>query len=91
MAMKSFTFALVTTAGLAAAAVGSASPAVAAPSGVGTAQDTVNSLQAAGYTVVLKKVGNAPLDKCTVSAVGPDHTAANTGAGSPAVCLRVSC
>lgn len=87
--MKIFTFALVTTAGLAAAAVGSASPAVTAPSGVGTAQDTVNSLQAAGYTIVLKKLGNAPLDKCTVSAVGPDHSSAATE--SPAVCLRVSC
>lgn len=89
--MKRIIFAVVTTAGLAAAAVGSASPAVAAPSGVGTAQDVVNSLQAAGYTVVLKQVGNASLDKCTVSAVGSDHTASNRGAGSPAVCLRVSC
>lgn len=89
--MRSFTFALVTTAGLAAAAVGSASPAVTAPSGVGTAQDIVNSLQTGGYTVVLKQVGNAPLDKCTVRSVGPDHTAPDTGTGPPAVCLRVSC
>lgn len=89
--MKRLVFAIVTTSGLAAAAVGSASPAVTAPSGVGTAQDTVNSLQAGGYTVVLKQVGNAPLDRCTVSAVGPDHTSAGAGSGSPAVCLRVSC
>jgi hypothetical protein len=89
--MKRFAFAIIATSGLAAAAVGSASPAVTAPSGVGTAQDIVNSLQAGGYTVVLKQVGNAPLDKCTVSAVGPDHTASDTGTGSSAVCLRVSC
>jgi hypothetical protein len=75
----------------AAAAVGSASPTVAAPSGVGTAQDTVKSLQADGYTIILKKVGNAPLDECTVSAVQPDHTSSEMGSGSPAVCLRVSC
>jgi hypothetical protein len=91
MAMKSFTFALVTTAGLATATLGSASPAVAAPSGVGTAQDTVNSLQAGGYTVILKKVGDAPLDKCTVSVLQPDHTSSPTDTGSPAVCLRVEC
>jgi hypothetical protein len=91
MSMKSFTFAMVTTAGLAAAAVGSASPTVAAPSGVGTAQDTVKSLQADGYTIILKKVGNAPLDECTVSAVQPDHTSSEMGSGSPAVCVRVSC
>ena len=89
--MKRFAFAIVATSGLAAAAVGSASPAITAPSGVGTAQDAVNALQAGGYTVVLKQVGDAPLNKCTVSAIGPDHTAADTGTGSPAVCLRVSC
>jgi hypothetical protein len=91
MAMKNFTFALVTTACLVAATLASASPAVAAPSGVGTAQDTLSSLQAAGYTVMLKKVGNAPLDKCTVSALQPDHTSSPTDTGSRAVCLRVTC
>jgi hypothetical protein len=89
--MKSLAFAVVTTAGLIAATLGSASPAVAAPSGVGTAQDTVNSLHAGGYTVIVKKVGNAPLDQCTVSALQPDHTYSQLGTGSPAVCLRVSC
>lgn len=82
MAVKSFAFAIATAGGLAAAALGAASPAVTAPAGVGTAQDTVDSLQAGGYTVNLKKVGNAPLDKCTVMAVGPDHTASDTATGS---------
>jgi hypothetical protein len=89
--MKSSAVAIVSTAGLLGAALGSASPTVAAPSGIGTAQDTVNSLQAGGYTVILKKVGNAPLDECTVSSVQPDHTYSETGSESPAVCLRVSC
>jgi hypothetical protein len=89
--MKSIAFALVTTAGLAAATLGSASAAVGAPSGVGTAQDTVNSLQAGGYTVILKNVGNAPLHKCTVTALQPDNTFSGTDTESPAVCLRVTC
>lgn len=89
--MRRLAFAMIATSGLAAAAaVGSASPAITAPSGVGTAQETVNSLLASGYTVVLKQAGNTPLDECTVSSVGPDHSSAATGE-SPAVCLRVSC
>jgi hypothetical protein len=45
--------------------------AQAAPSGVGSAQDTVNELENNGYQVVLKKVGTAPLDHCTVDSVRP--------------------
>ncbi len=89
--MMKTAFVLIATAGLAAAAVASAAPSFPAPSGIGTAQDTVHALQARGYTVVLKQAGNAPLDECTVSGVGPDHTSAATGTESPAVCLQVRC
>jgi hypothetical protein len=46
-------------------------PALAAPSGPGSVQDTVSSLEASGYKVILNKVGTAPLDQCSVSAVLP--------------------
>jgi hypothetical protein len=91
MAMKGFVFAIAATAGLAVATLGSASPSVAAPSGVGTAQDTVNSLVAGGYTVILKRVGNAPLDECTISAVQPGHTSSGADNGLPGVCVYVKC
>jgi hypothetical protein len=72
--MKTAIFATIANAGLAAVTFGLASPASAAPSDVGTAQDTVNSLQAQGFTVIVNKVGNAPLSQCRVSggATGPD-------------------
>jgi hypothetical protein len=69
--MKKFTFAAVAASGLAAATLGLAAPAMAAPSGAGSAQDTINTLQAHGYRVILNKVGSAPLDQCTVASVRP--------------------
>jgi hypothetical protein len=69
--MKKITFAALAASGLAAATLGLAAPAVAAPSGTGSAQDTVNQLEANGYKVILNKVGGASLDKCTVTSVRP--------------------
>jgi hypothetical protein len=48
--------------------------AVAAPSGIGSAQDTVNELEHNGFKVVLNKVGAGPLDHCTVDSVRPGAT-----------------
>lgn len=56
---------------LAAAALTVASPVAAAPSGSPSAQDTVNSLQAAGYSVIVNKIGPAPLSECTVTEIRP--------------------
>ncbi|WP_243858601.1 hypothetical protein [Mycobacterium sp. DL440] len=55
----------------AAAALGLASPAsaLAAPTGQTSAQTTINDLEAQGFRVILNKVGNAPMDQCTVTAV----------------------
>lgn len=54
-----------------AAVMGLASPAsaLAAPSGQTSAQVTVSDLEAQGMRVILNKVGNAPIDRCTVTAV----------------------
>lgn len=58
-------------AGIATAAMLVAAPAPAAPSGPGSAQDTVKSLEDSGYTVIVSKTGSAPLTKCTVSSIRP--------------------
>jgi hypothetical protein len=81
--MRKITFATIATAGLAAATFGLASPALAAPTDTGTAQDTISSLQAKGYTVIVNKTGKAPLSQCTVSAVKPGHTLSRTDSGAP--------
>ncbi len=48
--------------------------AQAAPSGIGSAQDTVNELKNNGFKVVLNKMGAGPLDDCTVDSVRPGET-----------------
>ncbi|STZ44391.1 Uncharacterised protein [Mycolicibacterium gilvum] len=58
-------------AGITTAAVLVAAPAPAAPSGPGSAQDTVKSLEDSGYTVIVSKTGSAPLTKCAVSSIRP--------------------
>jgi hypothetical protein len=81
--MRKVTFATIATAGLAGVTFGLASPASAAPTDTGTAQDTISSLQAQGYTVIVNKTGNAPLSRCTVSAVKPGHSLSRTDSGAP--------
>jgi hypothetical protein len=56
---------------LAGAALGLAHTAAAAPSGVGSAQDTVNRLQALGYNVTLNGSKTTALSECTVLGVHP--------------------
>ena len=67
--MKRFALATLAASGLAAATLALAAPTAAAPSGAGSAEDTVNQLQAEGHRVILNKVGAAPLDRCAVSSV----------------------
>lgn len=43
--------------------------AVAAPAQADTAASTINQLRAQGYDVRVSRVGNAPLDECTVASV----------------------
>lgn len=81
--MKKFGFATIVAGGLTAAVLGLAVPAVAAPSGPGNAQDTISSLQAQGYKVIVNRVGTAPLDQATVVAVRPGHTYSRTDSGNP--------
>ena len=57
-----------------ALAVGFPAIAAAAPSGIGSAQDTVDELENHGFNVVLNKMGPGPLDHCTVDSVRPGMT-----------------
>jgi len=51
---------------------------------------TASRLQASGDNVILNKVGNAPLDQCTVSAVRPGHTHSRTYHGVPGGALTTT-
>jgi hypothetical protein len=82
--MSNIKMATLIAAGAVAAALGLAGPALATvPSGPGTAQDTVNLLQAQGNTVIVNKVGAAPLDQCTPTGLRPGHTYSRTDSGAP--------
>lgn len=81
--MKKFGLATIAASGLAAAVLGFAAPAVAAPSGPGGAQATIDKLQSQGYEVIVNHVGNTPLDQATVVAVRPGQTYTRTDSGNP--------
>ena len=81
--MKKLGFATVLVGGLAAAVLGVAAPAGAAPTGPGNAQETINQLQADGYQVILNKVGTAPLSNCGISAIRPGQTYSRIDSGAP--------
>ena len=68
------TFATAAAGAIIALAVGIPASAQAAPSGIGSAQDTVNELEDNGFKVVLNKMGTGPLDHCTVDSVRPGET-----------------
>ena len=82
--MKSFATAAISVGALATAALGLAGAANAAPAGPATVDQTVSQLQANGYQVILNKVGTAPLNQCTVTAVQPGQTYSHTDTGSGA-------
>jgi hypothetical protein len=81
--MKKFGFATVLAGGAAAAILGLAAPAGAAPTGPGNAQDTINKLQADGYNVIVNRVGGTPLDQASVVSVRPGQTYSRTDSGTP--------
>jgi hypothetical protein len=81
--MKKLGFATVVASGLAAAVLGLAGPAAAAPSGPGNAEQTISDLQADGYNVIVNRIGSAPLDQATVVAVRPGQTYQRTDRSGP--------
>jgi hypothetical protein len=73
----------VTAGALSAAALTFAAAAAAAPSGPSSVEQTVNQLIADGYTVIVNKVGAAPVEQCTVVAVCPGQTYSRSDSGPP--------
>jgi hypothetical protein len=63
------TIAIAILAAVGLTAVGSVGAAVAAPSGFGNAQDTVNALQSQGFNVVLNGAAVYPLSSCKVTGI----------------------
>lgn len=88
--MKKFGFATLVAGGAAAAVLGLSAPAVAAPGGPGSAQDTISKLQSQGYQVIVNHVGNTPLDQATVVAVRPGQTYSRTDSGTPGDSLQTT-
>ena len=86
--------------GLLTAAAGAAiGTAAAAPTGPSAVEDTVRTLEAEGYHVVVNRTGAAPLSQCAVAAVRPGQTHLTTDSGddldkritSQTVYLDVNC
>ena len=55
-----------------------AAGAAAAPTGPSQVDDTVRTLEAGGYNVIINRSGAAPLSQCTVNAVRPGQTHSTT-------------
>jgi hypothetical protein len=81
--MKKFALAAAVSSGLAVAVIGLAAPALAAPTGPGDAQQTIDELRAQGYTVIVNRVGTAPIERADVVAVRPGQTFSRTDTGLP--------
>jgi hypothetical protein len=71
--MKSIPLPVVAAGAIAAAALGFAGAAGAAPMGPSVSQ-TVKNLQSQGFNVIVNKSGDTPLEQCAVSAVRPGQT-----------------
>jgi hypothetical protein len=72
--MKKFGFATIAATALTAGFLGLAAPAMAAPTASSNAQDTIASLEAQGYNVVVNRLSNAPLDQASVVSIGEGAT-----------------
>lgn len=60
---------IVIASAVAALGWGSAAPALAVSNGQDSAQETISELEAQGIRPILNKVGNAPIELCSVIAV----------------------
>jgi hypothetical protein len=82
--MKSYLAIGFTASAAASAAVALAAVATAAPTGPSQVDNTVRSLEAEGYHVIVNRTGGAALSDCTVSAVRPGqiHSTTDSRGGS---------
>ena len=61
--MRNLGLATIVASGLAAGVIGLAAPAIAAPSGPGSAQQTIAQLEQQGFNVIVNHVGSTPLQQ----------------------------
>lgn len=82
--MKSYVAFGITATTLTAAAIGLAAAATAAPTGPTSVDQTVRTLEAGGYHVIVNRTGAAPLSQCSVSGVrqGQTHSTDDSRGGS---------
>jgi hypothetical protein len=59
---------------VAAAAMAVAAVVPTPPAAADTAQETINRLQAEGYTVTIDRIGTAPMSQCTVTSIRNPQT-----------------
>ncbi|MDT5130664.1 MAG: hypothetical protein QOH54_6308 [Mycobacterium sp.] len=76
--MKSYVIIGITATTMTSAAMALAAGAAAAPTGPSQVDDTVRTLEASGYNVIVNRTGAAPLSQCTVNAVRPGQTHSTT-------------
>jgi hypothetical protein len=76
--MKSYVIIGITATTMTSAAIALAAAAAAAPTGPSQVDDTVRTLEASGYNVIINRSGAAPLSQCTVNAVRPGQTHSTT-------------
>lgn len=71
MSKVAYTIAAVTVSAFTCGALGLAATAGAAPSGNVSPQDTISRLEGDGYKVIVKNLGNRPLEQTSVESVLP--------------------
>ncbi|AQA04775.1 hypothetical protein BVC93_22795 [Mycobacterium sp. MS1601] len=71
-------YSIAAAAALSAGVITLAAPAAAAPSGVGSAADTIANLKAQGYTVVVNRLSDVELADAKVVSVGVGPTFIHT-------------
>jgi hypothetical protein len=76
--MKSYVIIGITATTMTSAAIALAAAAAGAPTGPSQVDDTVRTLEASGYNVIINRSGAAPLSQCTVNAVRPGQTHSTT-------------
>jgi hypothetical protein len=69
--MKNLAIAATTVGALVVTALGMSGAATAAPSGPSPVDDTVASLQAEGYKVIVTRLSGAESSNCSVAAIRP--------------------
>jgi hypothetical protein len=89
--MKRYARTIVTATAIGATVFALAPVAAAAPTNVGSAQDTVNRLQGLGYNVQLNGTRSAPLSECHVTGVHPSDPGSVPPSQFTTIWLDISC